>query len=163
MEKFQILREDALKNYRMADHMLHVTYPLIKDTKLLLGVAINIYHSHLSALSSILHHDHLFKLVPLFEDSFESKILVFQKKCLNRHKINKDLLNSLLELKEIMDLHKNSPVEFRHKDRFIICTNNYKIQAITTNQLKLYLQKTRKFLDLMNKITLKNERIFRRS
>jgi len=159
MEKFQSLREEALKNYRMADHMLNVTYPLIQDTKLLLGVTNNLFLALSHALSSILHHERLFKLVPPFPDNFESKFhLLHQKR--SRYKINQEYFDLMLELKEIILLHQNSPVEFRRKDRFIICTKNYKVKAITSNQLKNYLKKTREFLDLMNQITSRNQRLF---
>ena len=159
MEKFQLLREEALKNYRIADHMLNVTYPLIQDTKLLLGVTQNIFLTLTQAMSSILHHERLFKLVPPFQDNFESKFHILQQRR-SRYKIDQEYFNIMLELKEVILLHKKSPVEFRRKDRFVICTNNYKVRAITSNQLKDYLKKTREFLDFMNQITSRNKRIF---
>ncbi len=159
MEEFQLLRESALKNYRMADHMLNVTYPLIQDTKLLLGVTQNLFLTLTQAMSSILHHERLFKLVPAFQDNFESKFYILQQRR-SRYKIDPECFNIMLELKEVILLHKKSPVEFRRKDRFVICTNNYKVKAITSNQLKNYLKKTREFLDLMNQITSRNKRIF---
>ncbi len=159
MEEFQLLREEAVKNYRMADHMLNVTYPLIQDTKLLLGVADNLFTTLLQAVSSILHHERLFKLVPAFNDNFESKFHTLHQKR-SRYNIHQDYFNLLLELKEIIHLHKKSPIEFQKKDRFIICTNNYKVKAITANQLKIYSKKTKEFLHIMNKITSRNKQIF---
>jgi hypothetical protein len=159
MEKFQLLRENAAKNYRMADHMLNVTYPLIKDTKLLLGITDNLFLTLNQAMSSILHHERLFKLVPAFGDNFESKFHTLHQKR-SRYKIDQEYFNIMLELKEIIQLHKKSPIEFRKKDRFIICTNNYKVKTITANQLKIYSKKTKEFLHLMNKITSRNKQIF---
>jgi len=162
MEKFQLLKEEALKNYRIADHILNVTYPLIKDTKLLLGVTENLFLALTQAMSSILHHDRLFKLVPPFHDNFESKFnLLHQKR--SRYNIQQEHLDLMLELKEIILLHKKSPVEFRKKDRFIICTKNYKVKAITANQLKNYLKKTKGFLDLTNHTVSRNEYIFKKT
>jgi len=162
MEKFQLLKEEALKNYRIADHILNVTYPLIKDTKLLLGVTENLFLALTQAMSSILHHERLFKLVPPFHDNFESKFnLLHQKR--SRYNIQQEHLDLMLELKEIILLHKKSPVEFRKKDRFIICTKNYKVKAITANQLKNYLKKTKGFLDLTNHTVSRNEYIFKKT
>jgi len=160
MEEFQLLREDALKNYRMADHMLSVTYPLLQDTKLLLCVTENLFLTLTQAMSSILHHERLFKLVPVFNDNFENKFHTLHQKR-SRYNIDQEYFDLMLELKETILLHKKSPVEFRKKDRFIICTNNYKVKAITANQLKNYLKTTRKFLNLMNQITSKHQRIFK--
>lgn len=160
MEKFQLLREEALKNYRMADHMLNVTYPLIKDTKLLLGVTDSLFLAFTQAMSSILYHERLFKLIPSFNDNFESKFHSLQQKR-SRYNIDQGFFELMLELKEIIFLHKTTPVEFRKNDRFIICTKNYKVKAITANQLKNYLKKTREFLDLMNQITSRSKIIFK--
>lgn len=160
MEKFQLLREEALKNYRMADHMLNVTYPLIKDTKILLGVTENLFLTLTQSMSSILHHERLFKLVPSFNDNFESKFHILHQKR-SRYNMDQEFFDLMLELKDTILLHKKSPVEFRKNDRFIICTNNYKVKAITANQLKNYLKKTREFLNLMNQITSKYKTIFK--
>lgn len=159
MEKFQLLREEALKNYRLAEHMLRVTYPLIQDTKLLLGITNNLFSLFDQAVSSILHHQRIFKLVPAFPDNFKSKIqLLYQKR--SRYQIPQEYFSLILELDEIIRLHKTSPIEFRRKDRFIICTEKYQVKAITFDQLKEYLKKAREFLDLMNQITSRHQSVF---
>ncbi|MFH1682187.1 MAG: hypothetical protein ABIA37_00160 [Candidatus Woesearchaeota archaeon] len=160
MEKFQLLKEEALKNYRMADHMLNVTYPLVHDTKLLLGVADNLFLALTHTLGSILHYEFNFKRVPSFEDNFDSKLRVFRQDCLHRYKIRKEYIDLMKEMKEIILLHKTSPVEFRRKDRFVICTDKYQIKAITVNQLKSYLLKTKEFMSIAEMITKKNESMY---
>ncbi len=160
MEKFQALREEALKNLKNADHLLSVTYPLIGDSKILLNVADNIFLALTNAMGAILHHDRLFKYIPPFNDNFEGKFMAFKDKCSKRNKIDQSYIKLIEEVKEIVVLHKKSPVEFRRKDRFIICTSNYRIKAITMNMLKDYLKKTKEFISIMQLITRKNERIF---
>ncbi len=161
MEKFQALREESHKNFQVADHILNVTYPLIKDTKLLLGVTDNLFLALNNAISSILHHERIFKLVPLFEDTFESKFNIFRYKCVPRYKIDQEYMNLIQDLQEIIHLHKKSPIEFKRKDRFIICNKNYQMRGITTNQLKTYLQKTKEFLKITQDITSQRERFFK--
>jgi len=161
MEKFQLLRQESVKNYQVADHLLTVTYPLLKDTKLLLGVTDNMFSALNNAMSSVLYHERLFKLVPLFEDTFESKFNIFRYKCVPRYKINPEYIDLIQEIGEIITLHKRSPIEFKRKDRFIICSKNYQMKGITTYQLKLYLQKTKEFLNLTSNITSSKERFFK--
>lgn len=161
MEKFQLSRQEALKKYQIAEHMLEVTYPLIQDTKLLLGVTQNLFLALTQAMSSILYHERLFKVIPPFQDNFESKFrLLYQKRV--RYKISQEYFDLILELKEIIQLHRTSPVEFRRKDRFIICTEKYKIKAITRNQLKNYLKKTKEFLNQMEQIVSRSQRFFKK-
>lgn len=162
MEKFQLLKEEALKNYRMADHMLNVTFPLVHDTKLLLGVTENLFLAFAQAMASILYHERLFKLVPYFNDDFESKFQMLHQKRYH-YKISQEYFDSMLELKEIILLHKKSPVEFRRKDHFIICSSSYRLKAINTNQLKSYLKRAKDFLELMDNITSKSRNLLKES
>jgi len=160
MEKFQELREEALKNYKNADHMLMITYPLIGDSKILLNVADNIFLSLTKTMGAILYYDRLFKYIPPFNDNFEGKFMMFKNKSMKRYNIDLEYAKLIQEIKEIIVLHKNSPIEFKRKDRYVICTDNYRMVAITTNMLKGYLKKTKEFISMMQLITSENERIF---
>ena len=160
MEKFQKLREEALDHLKKADHMLIVTYPLIGDTRILLNVADNTFLALTKSMSAILHHDRLFKYIPAFNDNFEGKFMMFKNKCMRRYNIDLEYVKLIQEIKEIIVLHKNSPVEFKRKDRFVICTDNYRMVAITVNMLKDYIKKTKEFISMMQLITRKNERVF---
>ncbi|MFC1801106.1 hypothetical protein ACFLZB_01475 [Nanoarchaeota archaeon] len=161
MEKFQELREESIKYLKNADHMLGVTYPLIGDTKILLNVTDNIFLSLSKAMGAILHHERLFKQIPPFNDNFEGKLEMFKNKCADRYNLDPAYAKLIQEIREIIVLHKKSPVEFKRKDRFIICTDNYRMVAITANMLKDHLKKTKEFISTMQLITRKNERIFK--
>lgn len=160
MEKFQELREGALEDLKKADHMLSITYPLIGDTKILLNVADNVFLALSKSMGAILHYDRLFKQIPPFNESFEGKFMMFKNKSMKRYNIGLEYAKLIQEIKEIIVLHKKSPVEFKRKDRFVICTDNYKMIAITVNMLKDYIKKTKEFISMMQLITQKNERIF---
>lgn len=159
MDKHRELEAEALKYYQVADHLLNVTYPLVKDTKLLVGVTENIFLSLISIMSALLYQEKNQKQLPFFEDNFSSKFNLFKSQCLSRHHIPLSYAALIQELKELILLHRSSPIEFRRNDRFIICTNNYKVQAITYYQLKDYLKKTKEFLELISQTLSKNERI----
>lgn len=160
MEKFQELRGGALEHYKNADHMLSITYPLIGDTKILLNVTDNVFLALTKAMGAILHYDRLFKYIPPFNENYEGKFLMFKNKSMKRYNIDLEFTKLIQEIKEIIVLHKNSPVEFKRKDRYVICTDNYRMVAITVNMLKTYLKKTKEFISIMQLITQKNERIF---
>ena len=66
MEQFQIERELAKQKIKVADHIISVTYPLVKDPKLLLGVLENIHSALMHCISAILEYDRLFKRIPPF-------------------------------------------------------------------------------------------------
>jgi len=161
MEKFQELKESAKKKITIADHMLTQTYPLVKDAKLLLAVLENVFLALSYSMSSVLHYDRLFKKINILPENFEAKFHVFKDKCVPRYKIDKEYLNLVREIKEIIIAHKKSPVEFVRNDRFVICSENYRMKTVSVDQLKKYIAKSKIFIQETSNIVSKNEAIFR--
>ncbi len=161
MEKFQELKESAKKKISIADHMLTQTYPLVKDVRLLLTVLENVFLALSYSMSSVLHYDRLFKKIPVFPDSFEGKFHIFKARCVPRYNLDKEYLSLIRDVKDIIVAHKKSPVEFVRNDRFIICSENYKMKTISVEELKKIISKSKMFIHETNIIVNKNEGIFR--
>ncbi len=161
MEKFQELREQAKKKITIADHMLTQTYPLVRDVKLLLTVLENVFLALSYSMSSVLYYDRLFKKISAFPENFEGRFYVFKDKCVPRYNIDKEYLALIREIKEIIIAHKKSPVEFVRNDRFIICSENYRMKTVNVDQLKKYIAKSKVFVQETSNIVNKNAAIFR--
>jgi len=161
MEKFQELRESAKKKITIADHMLTQTYPLVKDAKLLLAVLENTFLALSYSMSSVLHYDRLFKRINILPENFEGRFHIFKDKCVPRYKIDKEYLSLIREIKDIIIAHKKSPVEFVRNDRFVICSENYRMKTVSVDQLKKIIQKSKVFIQESSNIVNKNEAIFR--
>ena len=56
--------------------------------------------------------------------------------------------------------HKNSPVEFSRKDRFIICSSDYRTKSISLKEIKEYLLRSKSFIKDVETIVMKDARIF---
>jgi len=163
MEQFQVARDNAVRKLNIADHMLTMTYPLVQDPKLLLAVLKNIFSAMENAMSSVLHYERLFKRIPQFQESFESKLTLFKSRVQPKYSINGEYIKILYELREIIVEHKHSPVEFARKDKFVICSDNYKMKTISVPEIKNYIAKAKTFIQATNFIISKNEGIFRSS
>ncbi|RMF54516.1 hypothetical protein D6745_05125 [Candidatus Woesearchaeota archaeon] len=162
MEKFQLAQQKAKKNLQVADHMLTVTYPMVKDPKLLASVMENLFLSLTNAMASLLYLDRMYKRVPPFQDTFESKFMVFRDKCARRYNIQKEYLDFILEVKNLVLEHKKSPVEFSRKDKFVICSDNYSIKAISVEKMKSYVAKAKMFVHQINILVEENDELFGR-
>lgn len=160
MEEFQIARGNAKKNLKAADHMTFMTYPLVKDSRILLAVMENLFLALTNSMGAILHYDRLFKRVPPFHNTFESKYRLFREKSVRRYNLNNDYLTLMEEVKDIIVQHKKSPVEFTRKNAFVICSDDYRIKTVTLEKIKDYISRTKRFVNDMETITRKNERIF---
>jgi hypothetical protein len=161
MEKIHEAREKAKKKIQVADHILSVTYPLVKDTKLLLAVIENIFLAYTNTIASLLYYERAFKRIPPFQENFESKFMMFKETCIFKYNINRSCIADIQDLKNIIIAHKKSPVEFTRKDRFVICSDNYKLKTISIDELKKQIDKAKLFIQEMNNITSKNEGLFR--
>ncbi len=161
MEEFQSALESAKKKIKVADHMLIMTFPLVKDPKLLLSVVDNTFSATANAMYSLVHYERLYKRIPPFQDTFESKFMSFKSKLVPRHNINKEYVNLVQELKDILDAHKKSPIEFSRGDKFIICSGNYRMKTIGVRELKKYIAQSKLFISDMERLVNKNARVFK--
>ncbi len=160
MEKFQELRVVAKNKIQLADHILTTTYPLVKDTKLLLVVLENIFLGMTNAMSSVLYYERLFKRIPPFPENFASKLDLFREKVQGKYKVDESYLMLIQSIKELIVLHKQSPVEFIKKDMLVICSESYNMRSITPEQIKNYLNKAKLFIQEASSIVSKDEGIF---
>jgi len=161
MEKFQEAKAKAEKSLKIADHMLFVTYPLIKDNKLLMTILENIFLAFTQSMASVLYYERLFKRIPPFHDSFDGKYNLFKKKIIPKHKLNPKYGDVIMEIKEMVVAHKTSPMEFTRAGKFVICSKNYRLKTLGPDQLKGYIADAKGFIKINNRIVEKNAHIFK--
>ena len=161
MEQFQETIEKANQKLKIADHMIFMTYPLVRDNRLLLSIIQNIFLALANAVSSILYYERLFKRIPAFNDNFDSKFTIFRTKCVDRLNIDKKYIKLISEIKDIIVEHRKSPVEFERNNKFVICSSTYRMRTISIEEIKKYITETRMFIQEANNIVSKNEGIFR--
>ncbi len=163
MEKYEELRDIARKKIQIADHMLTMTYPMVKDPKLLLAVMENIFLALTNSIGSLLHYERNYKRVPPFQDTFVSKFNVFKEKCVGMHRIDEEAVFMVGEIKDIIMQHKKSPVEFTRNDSFVICSEDYKMKTISLEKMRDYVSKSRVFIQNINNIINRNQQIYNNS
>jgi hypothetical protein len=163
MEEFQVLRDRALQKIKIADHMLYMTYPVVKDPKLLPKILENVFASLEAGMGSLLWHERLFKNIPPFNDTFPSKLEMFRSRMVPKYKFNPKYLTMMTDIKSLLSEHRSSPVTFARKDKFVICSPSYNIKTIDVNLIKKYIFEAKIFINNVNRIVSANERIFVRS
>ncbi|MBD3259660.1 hypothetical protein GF371_03445 [Candidatus Woesearchaeota archaeon] len=160
MESFKECRQRAERNLQVAEHMLTVTYPLLRDAKLLLGVTENLFLSVTNSMSAAVFFERTYKRIPPFHDNFESKFNTFAARIMPRYGINKKYIKLLESVKDIVVKHKKSPVEFARKNKFVICDDKYNVREITEPELKQHLQDAKEFHQIIKRIVSQHEGFF---
>ena len=159
MENYQKYLREASRTFKIADHMISVTYPLVKDTKLLLAILENIHITLQSCVSALVYHDRYFKRLPPFQETFESKFNMFRMKCVPNYNIKKSHIELIQTIQSLIKEHKSSPIEFIRKDKFVICSDHYNIKTLSLKDIREYISQTKYFMDNIQEIITKNERI----
>ena len=154
-------RNHARTHIKIADHMLTQTFPLVKDTKLLLAAADNVFQAVKYSMDAILYYERLFKRIPPFSNTFVSKLNIFEARCTRRYDFPAEYLTLIKELYDIVEKHKNSPVEFSRDNKFVICTDTYRMKTITAEQLKKYIETTKGFVTQMEQMVSKHDELFK--
>jgi len=163
MEQFQFLRDKALEKINVADHMLYMTYPMVKDPKLLLSVMENVFAALDFGIAALLHHEKLFKRIAPFQDNFQARFDVFSRNVLPAYNLNHNYIRLITDVRSVLSEHKRSPVSFVKKDKFVILSPSYSVKTIDVNMAKRYVFESKLFVKNVDAIVRKNEGIFVRS
>ncbi|MBU0929468.1 MAG: hypothetical protein KJ623_00145 [Nanoarchaeota archaeon] len=146
VERHYELLNLAKKSLKTADHLTYMTYPLVKDIKIIVAITENIYSSVINAMESVLQYDRYYKRINPLAENFDSRFQVFKEKCAQRYNFDRDDLSLIDELRTIVAHRSNSTMEFIRNDKLIICSPNFKMKTFDINAIKQYLIKTKKFI-----------------
>ncbi len=145
-------KQKAFQQYDAAFHLLKVTFPLVKDQKLLIGIIHNLFASMELCMDAILRYERELQLIPIYSEQFEAKYRLFLSRSVRRNNIPLELVLLMKELKEILDLHRHSPLEFQRGNRFVISTKDYQLKSISIKEISAYLQQAKQFLEVTDKV-----------
>ena len=137
---------EAERQRQSADHLIYITLPVVKDTRLLLRALESIGKSVTLSISTILKFEYLYKRVELFANP-EKNLETFFKKCAVRYGLNEQ---DNLDLKRILFLgkkHKESGFEFSKYRKAVILDDNLTVDEVTEGQIKEFLKVSRKIIE----------------
>ncbi len=149
MEKFQENLKDAIRSLQIADHMAYVTFPLVREQRLLLKIFDEIYKSIINCINAILNYEYLYKRINLYKSN-KDNLQTFTEKCAKNYSLNNEQIKKIKEILEINQKHKQSAMEFVKKDRIIILSNTLKTQIIDIQVIKQYLLLAKELLMKIN-------------
>lgn len=162
MENTKNSLAEAKRTLKIADHIVFVTYKLVNDPKILIVVLENLFLCFTNSMAAVLYYERYYKKIPPFHDNFQSKFNMFREKIINKYNISSDYLKVIEEIKDLLLAHQKSPLEFKRKDKFVICSEQYKLRSITIPKMKDYVAKAKEFLIIIERIISRQEKTNRR-
>lgn len=142
----------AQRALTVADHMAYVTYPLVKDIKLLVAVLNNLDHALTEGMNAALYYDRLYKRIPPLPEHFHLRMDLFKRKTAPRYGIGREFILLLEDVRAIIEHRNQSPIEFTRKDKLVICSSTYRMKVITYDAIKDYLRQSKLFMDKIMKV-----------
>lgn len=137
-DKFIEYLEEAERTIKTCDHLVYVTFSIVKDKKILIKILLELKKAVAYCINSALQYEYVFKRVKLYQDpkkNFETFIGISEK----RFNINEDEVKQIFELFRIVDAHKSSAMEFTRREQVIILSENMQKEAISLDKIKKYL------------------------
>ncbi|MEM4326165.1 MAG: hypothetical protein QXU40_02595 [Candidatus Pacearchaeota archaeon] len=137
-EKIKESIENAEKIIRTADHIVYITFPLVRDKRLLLKVIKEIKEAIIICLNSILSYESTKNKVPLYKD-FRDNLEMFKEEYAINYRMTSTEISSILELLDFVKFHEESQFEFMKKDSIVIMSGGFDSKVLTLNQVKEFL------------------------
>lgn len=137
---------EAERLYRSAEHLVSVTFPVVKDPKLLLRGLENLHKSLVLTIGNILKFEHIYKRVNLGKDKARNLHLFFSY-CAGRYgmsELDKEIL------KEIMFLgrkHRESGMEFSRFGKLVILDDDMKEHVVRGERMKVFLEVVKRLME----------------
>jgi hypothetical protein len=158
MAKHKELIASARKEIDLADHLLYVTYPLVKETKFLLAITEHVISSAQKALQALLEYEYYYKRARMCPPNFALQISAFRDKIEKRYEFDPTFFRLLKKLLEIHKFEKDSIVRFKRGDKYILTTGEYNhITVLDMDNVKRYLNFTKKFVAKIEPIVMKDD------
>lgn len=150
MEKFMDHLIRAEKRIQTAAHMAYVTFPLVRDKKILIKILIETKIAVAECINSILQYEYLFKRISLYKDK-KANFRTFENKCSKRYGITKEEFAKITLLFDIIKKHKESPFEFIKNERVVILSEDLIPETITLEMAKEFLELAKNLLKKQSK------------
>ena len=152
MQEIKITLDKVKKLIKIADHMLYVTYPLIKDNKLIITMADNIVNGMISAMDAVLMYEKLYKRISDYPEDFKGKIILFKGSIANRYKIERDSIVAMEDLKSFLDERKIGSTEFTKNDKYMFFSQKQEVKSLGIDKIKQNLNISKELLRKVNGI-----------
>ena len=140
MERIEplMLIENSKKTLRTADHLIYVTYSIIKEKRLLIKIFETLHSVTLDVVNAILQNEYSYKRIKIYND-IQVNFEIFTNSCAARYGILPEHLNFIAQILNLMKKHKESPMEFVRHEKYVIMSDNLHAESLTLDQLKMFL------------------------
>jgi len=149
-EKYFQSLEQASKSLQIADHMTYITFPLVKEKRLLLKILTELSSAIMNTINAILQYEYYWKRIQIYNDA-KDNFETF-KRLTPKYNIKQEQIKIIIEILTLSEKHKKSPFEFVKNDKIIIMSDGMSPSYLTLEKIKSFLLETK---DMIRKANLR--------
>lgn len=150
MQKIKKLLQEINQLLKKSDYLTNTTYPVIKEPKLLCSITECLQKTTEKIIELVIYRERLYKRINVIKRPYIQEFETF-KKIAKKYDISEEEIEFIKELKRIVAAKKESPMEFKRRNKYVICSNNYNMNVLDFKKVKNYVQKTKKIVQNLNK------------
>ncbi len=152
MENYHELINKAQKEIDSSDHLLFVTYNIVKDSKFVFSVTNQLIDAVKYALEALLEFERKSKLIEPYPKQFNFMVETFKKKVAERREFEEKtliFLNKLVSMEQTID---SSSLNFRRGDTYVLADEDFGTQSIELQTIKSYFSSAQEFVSKVGDI-----------
>ncbi|MDP6845604.1 MAG: hypothetical protein QF460_01425 [Candidatus Nanoarchaeia archaeon] len=152
MENYQELINKAQKEIDSSDHLLFVTYNIVKDSKFVFSVTNQLIDAVKYALEALLEFERKSKLIEPYPKQFNFMVETFKKKVAERREFEEKtitFLNKLVTMEQTID---SSSINFRRGETYVLADEDFGTKAIELQTIKSYFSSAQEFVSKVGDI-----------
>lgn len=152
MENFSENIQKTEEELRTIDHIVYVTFPLLRDKNILIKSLLKIKETVVRCINLILQYEYFHKRIEL-SDNPTKNFMLFKEKCSMKYSLGESEIRDIEELFDLARSHKKSPMEFIKNGKVVILSDNMIKKTFSLEDVK-------KFLEISKKMIKKTKEIF---
>ena len=152
MEQFDSYVATANKAFKIADHLVYVTFPVVRDNKLMATALEQLFVALQSGMAALLYYDAAYKRISAFPTMFDKQLQIFKQFTCIRYQIGDGVCVLIRDVADFVRNRRESPVEFSRKDTYVIASQTYRLTTLTAEKMKRFILGAKEFLERVNEI-----------
>jgi hypothetical protein len=151
MEKFNQLLKQARESFSTADHLAYVSFPMIREPKMLYVIAEALHKTAMQVITALLYYEKMYKRIMTIPQEEGARIQMLEKLA-PKYKLSNGVVDAVKDLSEIMQKYKESPMTFSRGDKFVMSTDVFNLKMLDANLLKNHVLSVRTLLERVEAI-----------
>lgn len=135
MEKFLENLANSEKKINLVEHLIFVTYPIVKDKSILKKSLDELKKSVIKLINSILQYEYFSKRISLSKNS-HTNYIIFREKCAKHYGLNKEEIKAIYKILEIAFEKEKSSVDIKKEEKLVFFTSDSRVISINISDIR---------------------------